>query len=165
MQTPVEIDFQGMSGTPEVHASIEKHVAELEQRYGRVTACRVVLKGPGGHHRTGGLYEVNIRLALPNGREVNVGRTAQADERGMAPSTMRGAPFTSGAPPAPTAASRCNRPGSQLNVRVQADFRFVPIQLAEGRPLAEQLGNSVHVTVSTICRISFVCTQARIETE
>jgi len=63
------------------------------------------------------------------------------------------------------AASRCNRLGSQLNVRVQADFRFVPIQLAEGRPLAEQLGNSVHVTVSTICRISFVCTQARIETE
>jgi hypothetical protein len=62
-------------------------------------------------------------------------------------------------------ASRCNRPGSQLNVRVQADFFFVPIQLAEARPLAEQLGNSVHVTVSTICRISFVCTQARIETE
>ena len=68
-------------GIPEVHASIEKHVAELEQWYGRVTACRVVLKGPGGHHRTGGLYEVNVRLALPNGREVNVGRTAQADER------------------------------------------------------------------------------------
>jgi len=81
MQTPVEIDFQGMHGRPEVQASIEHHVAELEQRYGRVTACRVVLKGPGGHHRTGGLYEVNIRLALPNGREVNVSRTAQADER------------------------------------------------------------------------------------
>jgi hypothetical protein len=81
MQTPVEIDFQGMRGRPEVQASIEHHVAELEQRYGRVTACRVVLKGPGGHHRTGGLYEVNIRLALPNGREVNVARTAQADER------------------------------------------------------------------------------------
>ena len=54
MQTPVEIDFQDMSARPEVHASIEKHVADLEQRYGRVTACRVVLKGPGGHHRTGG---------------------------------------------------------------------------------------------------------------
>src|SRR6516164_3734740 len=81
MQTPVEIDFQGMRGRPEVQASIEHHVAELEQRYGRVTACRAVLKGPGGHHRTGGLYEVNIRLALPNGREVNVSRTAQADER------------------------------------------------------------------------------------
>ena len=81
MQTPVEIDFQGMRGRPEVQASIAHHVAELEQRYGRVTACRVVLKGPGGHHRTGGLYEVNIRLALPNGREINIARTAQADER------------------------------------------------------------------------------------
>ena len=70
-----------MSGTPEIRASIEMHVAEWEQRYGRVTACRVALKGPGGHYRTGGLYEVNIRLALSNGREVNVGRTAQADER------------------------------------------------------------------------------------
>src|SRR6516225_863440 len=70
MQTPVEIDFQGMHGTPDVRASIAKHVAQLERRYGRVTACRVVLKGPSGHHRTGGLYEVNIHLTLPNGREV-----------------------------------------------------------------------------------------------
>ena len=81
MQTPVQIDFQGLHGTPGVRAAIEQHLAELEQRYGRVTACRVVLKAPGGHHRTGGLYEVNIRLALPNGREVNVGRTPPADER------------------------------------------------------------------------------------
>jgi ribosome-associated translation inhibitor RaiA len=81
MQTPVEIDFQAMSARPDIHASIEQHVAALEQRYGRVTACRVVLKAPGQHHRTGGLYEVNIRLVLPNGREVDVGRTPQADER------------------------------------------------------------------------------------
>lgn len=81
MQTPVEIECQGMSGSPEIRAALAKHVGELEERFGRVTACRVVLKGPGGHHRTGGLYEVNIRLALPNGREVNVDRTAKADER------------------------------------------------------------------------------------
>ena len=29
MQTPVEIGFQGMSRTPEVLASIQKHVGEL----------------------------------------------------------------------------------------------------------------------------------------
>jgi cold shock CspA family protein/ribosome-associated translation inhibitor RaiA len=81
MQTPAEIDFQGMSARPGIQDAIEKHLAELEQRYGRVTACRVVLKAPGGHHRTGGLYEVNIRLALPDGREVDVGRTAIKDER------------------------------------------------------------------------------------
>jgi cold shock CspA family protein/ribosome-associated translation inhibitor RaiA len=81
MQTPVEIDFQGMSANPTIRAAIAEHVAELEERFGRVTACRIVLKGPGGHHQTGGLYEVNIRLSLPEGREVNIGRTAQADER------------------------------------------------------------------------------------
>ena len=81
MQTPLEVDFQGMAGTVATHDAVTKHVAELEKRYGRVTACRVILKGPGGHHHTGGLYEVHIRLALPNGREVNVERTAQADER------------------------------------------------------------------------------------
>jgi cold shock CspA family protein/ribosome-associated translation inhibitor RaiA len=81
MQTPVEIDFQGMAARSEIRSAIAKHVGELEQRFGRVTAGRVVLKAPGGHHRTGGLYEVNIRLALPEGREVNVDRTARADER------------------------------------------------------------------------------------
>jgi len=81
MQTPVEIDFQNMSARADLQMAIAKHVSDLEDRYGRVTACRVVLKGPGEHHRTGGLYEVNIRLALPNGREVNVDRTAKADER------------------------------------------------------------------------------------
>lgn len=81
MQTPIEIAFQGMEATEQMRAVVSQHVDALENHYGRVTACRVVLKGPGEHHRTGGLYEVNIRLALPDGREVNVGRTAMADER------------------------------------------------------------------------------------
>ncbi len=81
MQTPVEIEFQGMEARPQIQTALAKHVANLEQRFGRVTTCRVVLKAPSGRHRTGGLYEVNIRLALPDGREVNVDRTAQADER------------------------------------------------------------------------------------
>lgn len=81
MQTPLEIDFQGMTGTPQIEQAIETHVAQLEKRWGRITACRIVLKGPGQHHRKGGLYEVHIRLALPDGREVNVERTPPADER------------------------------------------------------------------------------------
>ncbi len=81
MQTPVEIDFQGMAGSAEIQSTISRHVADLEDRFGRATACRVVLKAPGGHHHTGGLYEVNIRMALPDGREVNIGRTPKQDER------------------------------------------------------------------------------------
>ncbi len=81
MQTPVQIDFQGMPVDEHMRESIIGHVAKLEDRFGRVTACRVMVKAPGGHHRTGGLYEIHIRLALPNGKEVDVGRTPQNDER------------------------------------------------------------------------------------
>ena len=80
METPIEIDFQGITAQQQARSAIDKHISELEQRFGRITAGRIVLKGPGGHHRIG-QYEINIRLALPDGREVNVGRTPQEDDR------------------------------------------------------------------------------------
>jgi cold shock CspA family protein/ribosome-associated translation inhibitor RaiA len=70
-----------MDPVEHVRSAIAKHVDDLESRFGRVTACRVVLKCPSGRHRTGGLYEINIHLALPNGREVTIDRTPTADER------------------------------------------------------------------------------------
>jgi len=81
MQTPVEIDFQGMDPRPEIRAAIDRHLEQLEERFGRITAGRIVLKAPSGRHRTGGLYEITIRLSLPEGREVNIGRVRQNDER------------------------------------------------------------------------------------
>jgi cold shock CspA family protein len=81
MQTAPKIEFQGMEPTANVQEAIEQHVADLEQRWGRLTACRVVLKAPSGRHRKGGLYEVHIRLALPDGREVNAERTPPEDGR------------------------------------------------------------------------------------
>jgi cold shock CspA family protein len=70
-----------MEATADVQDAVRKHVAELETRWGRVTACRITVKGPGGRHRKGGLYEVRIHLALPDGREVNVDHTAPEDGR------------------------------------------------------------------------------------
>jgi ribosome-associated translation inhibitor RaiA len=81
METPSHIDFQGTKPIDAVRNAIEKHVDELETRFGRITACRVVFKAPSPHHQTGGLYEVKIHLALPNGREVNISRTPTGDER------------------------------------------------------------------------------------
>jgi cold shock CspA family protein len=81
MQTPPEIVFEGLPATPQIKDAIDAHLVELEQRWGRITACRIVVKGPSQRHRKGGLYEVHIRLALPDGREVNVTRTPPEDER------------------------------------------------------------------------------------
>jgi len=81
METPLQIDLQGIDARPDIRAKIDKHVAQLEERSGRITAGRVVVKAPSGHQRTGGLYEITIHLSLPEGREVNIGRTPQNDER------------------------------------------------------------------------------------
>jgi acyl-homoserine lactone acylase PvdQ len=39
MQTPVEVDFQDLTATAEVRATIFRHVDELEERYGRLTVA------------------------------------------------------------------------------------------------------------------------------
>jgi Sigma 54 modulation protein / S30EA ribosomal protein len=80
METPPEIQFQGMQGTPEIEKTITAHIALLDEGFSRITACRVVVKAPSQHHHKGGLYEVHIRLLLPGGHEVNVERTPK-DER------------------------------------------------------------------------------------
>lgn len=81
MQTPTEIEFRDIEETEHIRSAIAEHVADLESRFGRLTACRVLVKSPGSHHHTGGVYQVNIHLLLPDGREVAVGRTAAGDER------------------------------------------------------------------------------------
>lgn len=81
MQPIVELDFLDLNATPQVQELISKHVSELEHRFGRLTACRVAIKGPGHHHRTSGLYEVHIRLVLPDSRELVSRTTPTADER------------------------------------------------------------------------------------
>jgi cold shock CspA family protein len=81
METPVEIDFQGMSPNHAMREAIVDRLAMLETRFGRITAGRVVVTAPTQHHRTGGVYEIHIHLSLPDGREVNVARAQSNDER------------------------------------------------------------------------------------
>ena len=81
MQSPVQVEFRGIAAADDLREKINAHVAQLESFFGRITACRVVLKAPSGHHQTGGQFEVHIKLALPDGREINVGRTPKADQR------------------------------------------------------------------------------------
>ena len=81
MQVPVQISFQDIDASDVVRKHVQDRLADLERRFGRVTAAHITLKGPGGHHRKGGNYLVRIHLALPEGRQVDVDHTPDADER------------------------------------------------------------------------------------
>jgi cold shock CspA family protein len=80
MQTPVEMDFHGLKADERLRACVMKNISALEQRFGRITACRVVVRAPSERHRTGGACEIAIRLTLPQGREVDIGRSEKAEK-------------------------------------------------------------------------------------
>jgi len=81
METPAQIEFEDIQASAGLQGVVDRHIAELENHFGRITAAHIVVKGPGERHQIGGQYQVSVRLALPDGREVDVGRTPKGDER------------------------------------------------------------------------------------
>jgi cold shock CspA family protein len=80
MESPVRIDFQGMNPSELLRDRVLKHVAGLEDRFGRITACRVTVKAPSEHHRTGGFMRSIFVCPCRKG-ERSMSATATADER------------------------------------------------------------------------------------
>ena len=81
MQTPLRIDFHGAETSEALERVVAEHVVRLEAVFGRLTACHVTIRAPGRHHRKGGLYEIDIHVTLPGGREIAVTRTPHQDAR------------------------------------------------------------------------------------
>jgi cold shock CspA family protein len=74
METPLQISWEHMDPSDFVRGRVEREVAGLEKRYGRITSCRVAIEGPSHHQHKGGLYAVRVHLVLPGEKEVTVSR-------------------------------------------------------------------------------------------
>ncbi len=85
MEVPLQIDFQGATVSETLRAHVQERIDDLERRFGRIVAGRVAIKAPSHHHRNGGNFAVRIHLTLPEGRQVDVDRTPDADERHSQP--------------------------------------------------------------------------------
>ena len=81
MESPLQLELHGLKSSEYLNALIRTNLAKIEKRFGRATACRVVVRAPNAHHRNGEPYGITVRIALPAGREVNVGRTHETDDR------------------------------------------------------------------------------------
>ena len=73
METPLRLELHGIKASEHLDRLISVNLAKIEKRYGRATSCRVVVRAPNGHHRSGAPFEVSLRIALPARREINVG--------------------------------------------------------------------------------------------
>lgn len=65
MQEPLDVTFNDSTDTPQARRLIDKEVAKLERYFDRITGVRIVVDGPGGHHRTGGPYRVRLFVDVP----------------------------------------------------------------------------------------------------
>jgi hypothetical protein len=77
MNTELKLEIEGISATAHLRQLIETQLGRLEARCGRITACRLVVRKPGPHHRLGAPFAVSLALSLPTGRSVNVGRISK----------------------------------------------------------------------------------------
>jgi cold shock CspA family protein len=82
MQAPIEIAFQHCKPSEEIRAEVAKQAKRLEKFSDRITSCHVAIAGPQTRHRQGDLFKIDVRIAMPEHRDVIVTRThGDAPER------------------------------------------------------------------------------------
>ena len=79
MQTPVEITWHNMDPIPHVAKRIDERLERLEQFFGRITRCHVVVEAPHQRRRQGNLYEVRLDVTTPSG-DLSINRKPGDDQ-------------------------------------------------------------------------------------
>jgi cold shock CspA family protein/ribosome-associated translation inhibitor RaiA len=74
MQTPFDIAFRHFEPSEEIRAEIAAQAQRLEKYSPRITSCHVVVNGPQTRHRSGDHFHIQIRVAIPEGKDVVVDR-------------------------------------------------------------------------------------------
>ena len=82
MQEPIEVAFQHCEPSEEICAAIAKQAKRLEKFSDRITSCHVAVAGPSTRRRHGDLFQIDVRIAMPEHHDVIVTRThGDAPER------------------------------------------------------------------------------------
>ena len=75
MQVPLEIVFQNSEPSESLTAAIKEQARRLEKFSSRITSCRVVVRIPETRHRHGAAYRIELRIAMPQHRDIIVNRS------------------------------------------------------------------------------------------
>jgi len=80
MQFPPEIAFRGFEADEWLKDAVLEEIAKLDDYFGRIIGCRVMVELPHQRHEEGNPYHVRIELSVP-GRNLVVNRSTTARER------------------------------------------------------------------------------------
>ncbi|TAM81408.1 MAG: HPF/RaiA family ribosome-associated protein [Acidobacteria bacterium] len=70
MVLPLQITFRNLHSSEMVKGWIQEEANKLNEFYGKITSCRVVVELPNRRHKAGNLYHVRIDLTVPGGEMV-----------------------------------------------------------------------------------------------
>ena len=79
MKSPPTITFRGVPEEGGLEERIRRRALRLDRYYDEIERCHVWVEAPHGHHRRGRLYEVRLRLTVPDGEIVVDGQPQDDD--------------------------------------------------------------------------------------
>ena len=69
---PTQVTFRGLAPSDSLEADVGERIAWLEQFYGGIVRCRVLVEVPHRHHRDGRHFHVRIEITVPGGAPIVV---------------------------------------------------------------------------------------------
>ncbi len=75
MQVPLDISFENCEPSDAIRTEIAKHAKRLEKFHDRITGCKVAIIAPQTRHRKGALFKIDIRIAMPEHKDIIVNKT------------------------------------------------------------------------------------------
>lgn len=81
MKSPPTVTFRGVPEEVGLEERIRRRALRLDRYYDGIERCHVWVEAPHGHHRLGRLYEVRLRLTVPDGEIVVDGQPQNDDVR------------------------------------------------------------------------------------
>ena len=75
MQVPLDITFENSESSEAIRSEVEKQAKRLEKFSDRITSCNVAVIAPQTRHRKGGLFKIDVRIAMPEHGDILVTKT------------------------------------------------------------------------------------------
>ena len=125
MQVPLDITFENSEPSDAIRSEIERQAKRLEKFSDRITSCNVAVITPQTRHQKGGLFKIDIRIAMPDHKNIIVTKThrrrarARACRRGDQGCIRRGS-----APDRGTRSARCGVRSSRRSKSGKVDPIF-----------------------------------------
>ena len=79
MTLMLQVHMGEVAGAPEISKEVERVFAKLDRYSDDVQRCQVWVEAPHGHHKQGRLYEVRVRVTVPD-EEIVVHDQPQGDD-------------------------------------------------------------------------------------